>query len=78
MTDDGVAAPQGPGIVTKAYQLGQPRHLFKIIDMTDVIQVDDRIQLMGLLVFFRWRIIRCKHDALTRHTSALGKDKLSH
>ena len=45
--------------------------LFQKINMGDIIQVDDRPQLLCIGKLFRRRIIRGKHDVLARHSNSL-------
>ena len=94
LADDGVAALQGPGVVTAAENMALKFHgsgcggartpvrstnrLKQKIPMRNVVEVDNRAKFPRLLELLGRRVVRRKHYRLAYVAHLLGKNELCH
>jgi len=77
--DDGVAFLERAGVVAEAHEIGEfaAESLLEVGNVRDVIEVDDRTELVGLTVFVGRRVVRGEDDLFALDADGLTQGQFS-
>mmetsp|Transcript_95586 Transcript_95586/g.276077 ORF Transcript_95586/g.276077 Transcript_95586/m.276077 type:complete len:306 (+) Transcript_95586:285-1202(+) len=62
VTDDDVSSAAGAGVEAKADHLGKAIAPMQKVDVREIVEIDDRAELLGLLELLQWRVVAGEHD----------------